>query len=296
MYNPQFKTFFAVAETGSFTKAAARLFLTPSAILHQVRALEKEFDAELFVRSAKGVTLTPAGEYLEKHGRELLRLDAEIHRDIKAITRKEETVCIGTSMLEKCRLLYDRWVLFSAEEKGCGIEMVNIDMGQSIPEKADLIESLNSGVAWMREWQFLEICKVPFGCAMVRDHPLAQKERIAFEDLRGMTVHSINDGSCETIAALLARVREHGAKLVVSFGSGMNMFWESAFTRDIQLIPMCFQDILITMTVVPLKEDFLLPYGIFYRRQPSPATRRFLDFIELTYGEGNSSGIVPVLT
>ena len=145
MYAPQLKTFFAVAETGSFTKAASKLFLTPSAILHQVRALEKEFDAELFVRSAKGVTLTPAGEYLEKHGRELLRLDAEIHREIKAITRKEETVCIGTSMLEKCRLLYDLWVLFSAEQKGCGIEMVNIDMGQGIPEKADLIESLNSG-------------------------------------------------------------------------------------------------------------------------------------------------------
>ena len=207
MYAPQLKTFFAVAETGSFTKAASKLFLTPSAILHQVRALEKEFDAELFVRSAKGVTLTPAGEYLEKHGRELLRLDAEIHREIKAITRKEETVCIGTSMLEKCRLLYDLWVLFSAEEKGCGIEMVNINMGQGIPEKADLIESLNSGVPWMREWQFFEICKVPFGCAMVRDHPLAKKERISFEDLRDETVHSINDGSCETISELLARIR-----------------------------------------------------------------------------------------
>ena len=296
MYAPQLKTFFAVAETGSFTKAASKLFLTPSAILHQVRALEKEFDAELFVRSAKGVTLTPAGEYLEKHGRELLRLDAEIHREIKAITRKEETVCIGTSMLEKCRLLYDLWVLFSAEEKGCGIEMVNIDMGQGIPEKADLIESLNSGVPWMREWQFFEICKVPFGCAMVRDHPLAKKERISFEDLRGETVHSINDGSCETISELLSRVRENGAKLVINFESGMKMFWESAFTRNIQLIPICFQDILINMTVVPLEEDFLLPYGIFYRPQPSPATRRFLDFIELTYGAGNASGIVPILT
>ncbi len=296
MYNPQLKTFFAVAETGSFTKAAARLFLTPSAILHQVRALEKEFDAELFVRSAKGVTLTPAGEYLEQHGRELLRLDAEIKREIHAITQKEETVCIGTSMLEKCRLLYDLWVLFSAEEKGCGIEMVNIDMGQSIPEKADLIESLNSEVSWMREWRFLEICKVPFGCAMVKDHPLAQKERITFEDLRGETVHSINDGSCEIIAVLLERLRAHGAKLTVSFGRGMNMFWETAFTRNVQLLPMCFQDILINMTVIPLAEEYLLPYGIFYRPQPSPAARRFLDFIERTYNEGNSSGIVPVLT
>ena len=296
MYTPQLKTFFAVVETGSFTKAASKLFLTPSAILHQVRALENEFDAELFIRSARGVTLTPAGEYLESHGRELLRLDAEIHREIKAIAHKEETICIGTTMLEKCRLLYDLWVLFSAEENGCGIEMVNIDLGKGIPEKADLIESLNSGVPWMRQWQFLEICKVPFGCAMVRDHPLAKKECISFEDLNGETVHSINDGSCETISELLACVRKHGAKLMINFESGMNMFWKSAFTRDILLIPMCFQDILINMTAIPFKEKFLLPYGIFYSPQPSPATRRFLDFIERTYHEGNASGIVPVLT
>ena len=53
---------------------------------------------------------------------------------------------------------------------------------------------------------------------------------------------------------------------------------------------------LINMTVVPLEKDFLLPYGIFHRPQPSPAPRRFLDFIELTYGAGNASGIVPILT
>ena len=38
-----------------------------------------------------------------------------------------------------------------------------------------------------------------------------------------------------------------------------------------------------------------LPYGIFYRANLSPPVRKFLDFIRLTYGEGNSSGIVPVL-
>ena len=40
MYNPHLKTFFAVIETGSFSKAAEQLFLTPSAVLHQIRALE----------------------------------------------------------------------------------------------------------------------------------------------------------------------------------------------------------------------------------------------------------------
>lgn len=48
MYNPQLKTFFTVIESGSFSKAAAELYLTPSAVLHQIRALEKDLGVELF--------------------------------------------------------------------------------------------------------------------------------------------------------------------------------------------------------------------------------------------------------
>ena len=295
MLNPHLKTFFAVVESGSFSKAAEQLFLTPSAILHQIRALEKEVGTELFLRSSKGVTLSPAGKYLEQHGRALLQMDMELRRGIHAAASKEECICIGTSMLEKCRLLYDLWVLFSEDEPNCEIQMVNIKQGGVIPEQADLIESMNSGISWMREWQFFEICKVPFGCAVVSDHPLAKKERLSLSDLRGETVHSINGGTCEIIVSLLNQLRENGAKVVINFGEGMNTFWESAFKREVELVPMCFHDILINTTVIPLEEEFLLPYGIFYRPNPSAAVRKFLDFIALTYGEGNNSGIVPVL-
>ena len=296
MYNPQLKTFFAVIETGSFSKAAALLYLTPSAVLHQIRTLEKDLGVELFFRTSKGVSLTPAGAYLEQHGRAFLQMGEELRRGVRSALSSENSICIGTSMLEKCRLLYDLWVLFSEEETDCRIQMVNINQGSGIPDQADLVESLNSGISWMREWCFFEICKVPFGCAVVSDHPLAKKERISFADLHGETVHSINEGSCETIVRLLNLLRENGAKVVVNFGEGMNMFWESAFKRDVELVPMCFHDILINMIAIPLEEEFLLPYGIFYRPNPSVAVRRFLDFIALTYGKGNSNGIVPVLT
>ena len=64
MYRPQLKTFLTVCETGSFSKAAEQLFITPSAVLQQIRTLEAELDAALFVRSSKGVSLTSAGDYL----------------------------------------------------------------------------------------------------------------------------------------------------------------------------------------------------------------------------------------
>lgn len=56
--------FEAAARHASFTKAADELNLTPGAISHAIRALERRLDQRLFVRSARAVTLTPAGQTL----------------------------------------------------------------------------------------------------------------------------------------------------------------------------------------------------------------------------------------
>ncbi|MFI9045581.1 LysR family transcriptional regulator [Streptomyces sp. NPDC053427] len=54
----------AVAEHGSFNKAAAALRLTPSAVSQQVAALERSLGAQVVARSTRGVTLTQAGRIM----------------------------------------------------------------------------------------------------------------------------------------------------------------------------------------------------------------------------------------
>ena len=61
---PALRAFEAAARLGSFAAAAAELNLTPSAISHQVRALESWFERPLFVRSPRRVVLTPEGQRL----------------------------------------------------------------------------------------------------------------------------------------------------------------------------------------------------------------------------------------
>lgn len=53
-----------VADHGSFTAAARELHVTQSTLSKHVAALEREFDAELFVRDRNGVSLTPEGRVL----------------------------------------------------------------------------------------------------------------------------------------------------------------------------------------------------------------------------------------
>ena len=61
---PALRAFEAAARLGSFASAGGELHQTPSAISHQVRALEAWFERPLFVRSARRVMLTADGDRL----------------------------------------------------------------------------------------------------------------------------------------------------------------------------------------------------------------------------------------
>ena len=57
----QLRYIVAVAEEGSFTRAAARCFVVQSALSHQVKAVENELGVSLFARTSRRVELTAAG-------------------------------------------------------------------------------------------------------------------------------------------------------------------------------------------------------------------------------------------
>jgi LysR family nitrogen assimilation transcriptional regulator len=63
--------FMAVAECGSFTKAASQLRIAQPALSRQIALLETEFGVELFLRMGRHVQLTDAGEGLLKHAHEI---------------------------------------------------------------------------------------------------------------------------------------------------------------------------------------------------------------------------------
>lgn len=65
--------FLAVADSGSFTRAAAMLTIAQPSLSHSIAALERELGQELFERLGRGVKLTPAGEALLEPARRTLR-------------------------------------------------------------------------------------------------------------------------------------------------------------------------------------------------------------------------------
>ena len=74
----------AIAEEGTFTRAAGRLYVAQSALSRQIRDLEEEVGARLLVRSARGVSLTAAGAELLEHARALLAREARARELVRS--------------------------------------------------------------------------------------------------------------------------------------------------------------------------------------------------------------------
>lgn len=71
------RTFVAIVDNGSFTRAASRLSLTQSTVSLQIKRLEDGLTRRLFDRDGRELKLTPEGEILLTYARQILRLGAE---------------------------------------------------------------------------------------------------------------------------------------------------------------------------------------------------------------------------
>jgi len=76
------QAFLAVAEAGSFSRAAERIYLTQPAISKRIAALEREIGTRLFDRIGRGIHLTPAGAALLNRASAVLKELEDVKRGI----------------------------------------------------------------------------------------------------------------------------------------------------------------------------------------------------------------------
>lgn len=86
MFYRQIKYFVTVVDTGSFTEAAERCYISQSAVSQQIQALEHELGVLLLKRENRKFYLTPADEYFYRCGKRMLAEAARV---------KTETARIG---------------------------------------------------------------------------------------------------------------------------------------------------------------------------------------------------------
>ena len=95
------ETFLYAAETSNLSEAAKQLHLSQPALSHQIKLLEEELEARLFIRSNTGLKLTEAGHLLLPYARRLLQDTSDL-QEMMASLKNNETgelriACSSTS-------------------------------------------------------------------------------------------------------------------------------------------------------------------------------------------------------
>jgi len=117
------RTLVAIADTGSFNRAAGAVFRTPSAVSMQMKKLEEQVGQPLFAKNGRSVALTPDGEALLSYARRILKLADEALLHFRA-PEIQGTIRLGTPDDYASQFLPDILARFAASHPNVEVDVV----------------------------------------------------------------------------------------------------------------------------------------------------------------------------
>ncbi|MBH0779795.1 LysR family transcriptional regulator [Nocardia bovistercoris] len=187
--------FVVAARELHFTRAAESLFITQPALSKQIASLERELDAQLFIRRRGGVALTAAGEALLGYAQKIIELDKEARHEVRRATNSTRTLTLGFWLAPGQDMLRKIIELFAGahpdihlelrradwSKKGAGVECGESDIGLIwLPQEKQL-----------RRLKFHRLGLEPTVVALPKGHRLASRETVYPSDLTGETMFMV---------------------------------------------------------------------------------------------------------
>lgn len=203
------KSLKAIAETNKLGLAAQRVFLTQSALSHQIKALEQHYDIVLFKRLPQGLTFTKAGERLLALANELLPAIEKAERDLVRLKSNQSG---ELRIVLECHTCFD-WLTpvmdnFRRAWPEVEIDLVagfHSDPWQLIHEgKADIV--IGGLPQKTSQLPHLPLFKFEIMAVLPNDHRLAKKTRLDAKDFEDETLitYPVDESRIDVIQQLLS--------------------------------------------------------------------------------------------
>lgn len=219
--------FIVVAEEKNLRRAAMRLHITQPALSRQIQALEEEIGTALFTRSVNGMELTPAGESLLHHARNI-KMEIELaKRDVLRTTQQQrqqlDVGVFGSAMFNIIPEILEQFSKLHPE----------VDLVLHAARKEQQIQALRHGKILIAFERFLheeadlaceEVLSEPLLLALHKDHPLADQPVIDMLNLRDeLFIGGPEDRSVEDQFFQVYGFRRRIEKRVNDLMSGLNL-------------------------------------------------------------------------
>ena len=210
----QLRALQAVAETGSFSRAADRLNYTQPAVSKTIATLERELGAVLVERECRPVRLTDAGNALVRHADEVFARLSSARAEIDAITQLEGgSLCVGTFGSAASSFVVRTLCEFRRRHPRVRIGLVDGQPEPLVRElrtgRLDLAAVFDYPAAGHRVGDDLELHHLldqPYDIVLPLEHPLAGEDAVRPQDLADEDWLLPDVGADNPMMKLLARM------------------------------------------------------------------------------------------
>lgn len=289
MYSRELDTFIAVADSGSFLKAAEKLYYTtPATVMNRINKLEQTVGIKLFERTNQGAYLTAAGHSLYEDAKKLIeQSNAAIERAKQIAKSKQEVIRIGTSILRPCKTLVDLWAKIDDGNLPFRIQIVPMDdepksLDTALLKHIDCFVGPCDAIDWEEKFNILLLDHIPCRIAVPRKHRLAKKNSLCWADLDGENFMILKQG--------LSPVLDEMRKEIIANYPNINIV-DAPSRYDTPVFNECermnylmetldiWKDIHPSLITLPMEWKYKMPYGVIYAKKPSSAVQSFIENI-----------------
>lgn len=276
----------AVAETGSFTRAAERCHVVQSALSHQVARLEEQLGTQLFERSSRWVRLTAAGEAFVPNARIALDAARRIADEVAAATGEVRgRLSIGEiSSLTELDLV-DLLAGFHREYPKVDIRWL---MGKSELMIGDVRER-RLDVAFIGVWpgesldgvEHRLLAKEELVAVLPREHPLVIHRRLSLAQLEDQPLVDFQAGTGarrQTDEAFAAAGLRHRVQFEVGTTNLIEKFVQRGLALGLvaERIAGGFERV----KVLPVSDAPVRHLYAIWSKTPTPAASAFIQLLE----------------
>ena len=276
-----FRYFIAIAEEGSFTRAAERLWVAQPGLSTQIRRLETELGVLLFERHTRGVDLTPAGKLFLERARIALaaaEAAAATGRDIERGT--VGSIRLGLTTTARWRGTSSLLERFSRER--AGVELTVLE-GYGGTMWRDLRDGHLDAVIALAgcasgDLQRLELGAEPWVVLVGRAHRLSGFGPMEVWELDGerIAVTGHRDGACydRAVAGMLDERSVSATLVPCGPEQAMHRILQNGEALALTTAPVALPHDVVAR---PLETERALPFSLLWRDEtPSPALREFV--------------------
>ena len=279
----QLECFVSAVEKGSFAEVAAALHVTQPTITYQINNLEEELGEKLFLRTKKGVGTTRAGRLFYQDALGILeQYRHALDRFRQTASRPNAVIRLGFTRLPDNYDVFAAVHRFRAQYPDTIVDVAQDEIVTDSEENRGRFDVLLH-YRYNREdfagFEYIPLGHCPFYVVVSQFSPLAEKEALSLEDLRGYRHLVVEDYKYSAFQVPpLKELRKAGIE-VLSCENMDQLMYAIADGVGFGIYPAKYREMKAGFRRVPLLGQEALEYGLLFHPKHTGDVEEFLEFL-----------------